>query len=122
MDITQISIIGGFTISILSIFSGVFISWITKRNELRREICTIVYNLAFKEWEIKSKQATEIAEKTGRSLELHPFDEYLFYYSGMVKLLYKGNVRQKDITKFFEENTKTRKLIKLEREKYTKYN
>jgi len=99
MDIVTISVIGGFTVSVVTIISSLLIAWLNKHYELKREMSSTIYNIAYKEWEAKTKQVLELVNTKGGQAMLYPFDEYLFYYKRLMTLLYKGKIKEGDIKK-----------------------
>jgi hypothetical protein len=118
-DATTITVIGAIAVALITIVGNFVVTYLTKRFEYKKSLHTIIYDCAYKEWEYTISMLKLQADLDGEQLEVRPFPDFLFFYSRFVRLIEEQNIKESDITKFFNDQTKIQKIYNQERDKFT---
>lgn len=121
MSIGSISLIGGLILSALTIGSNIWVTYLTKRSELKKEITLKILENSFKEYEFRTKHTIEEAVKAGRQADLYPYDYYLIHFSELAKLLDKKELTEEAIKNVVKSQKLFRKIYKEELDKSEQY-
>lgn len=89
--LTVISVLGAFIISAGTIVSNILISYFGKKADRKRELQIKIMDLAFKEYELKTKMTLEAAKHSSTPYKIYPFDYFLVFYSRLSMLVEKDN-------------------------------
>ena len=114
MDIGAISVIGGLTISLITIVGNFIMSGQQKRVEYKREIYITVLNISYEEWKANTELTLELAKINGGTASFYPYDEYLLYYTKLIKLLEKDKLTEIEIKNMMSQFKNTRDIIRRE--------
>lgn len=99
-DKETIALIGALSVAIITLIGNIISSLITKRYEFKKALYSTIFDYAYKEWELKTKQMLEDRDKHGKTAVIYPFDMYLIYYSQYIRIIEKNKLQEKDVEAF----------------------
>jgi hypothetical protein len=103
LDITTLSVVGGFIIAGVTILSNIWINYLNKRNEFKKGIYLQVIDQSFKDYEYKTNLILKLSEDKGGQATLYPYEYYLIYYVKLAKLIETGKFTEKKVEKLLTE-------------------
>ncbi|QRG68581.1 hypothetical protein [Brevibacillus choshinensis] len=115
-DKETITLLGVITAAIIALIGQIVVAIITKTNERKKALYSIVFECAYKEWEYQNNRMIETAkQKGGGTITEYPYMDYLLFYKLFIKLVDKKKVSEKDIRAFFLEQKNISKILEEER-------
>jgi hypothetical protein len=117
LNLTTISVLGGFVVSGLTIVGSIWGNYYGKKKEIEKEITLKVLEHSYKEYEFRTDLAFKLAEKEGEQASLYPYDYYLVHFAQLVRLIEKGKLTEENIKKVVEDQKMFRRVYRNEIEK-----